>query len=305
MTNAPFDFRAYLAAKKTVDDRALNRQVLQCLQDHLPQSSPETPLRVLDVAAGIGTMLERLIEWQVLGSVEYTAVDLQSGCIAEAAQRLPTWAEKNGFQVSVEATHVFSFTRPNQQIKLILQTADIFDFVQQQHPTKWDLLIAHAFLDLVDVPTLLPDLLALLKPAGLYYFTINFDGETIFLPPVNPPLDDQIVTRYHAAMDEDHVANLHEGGTRTGRHLIQHLLAAGTRLIRAGSSDWVVYPQDGKYPAQEAFFLHCIIKAIEHRLQSRTTPDLPPWLEARHTQIERGELIYIAHQLDFFGRRQP
>jgi hypothetical protein len=26
------------------------------------------------------------------------------------------------------------------------------------------------------------------------------------------------------------------------------------------------------------------------------------WIEVRHAQIERGELVYIAHQLDFAGR---
>jgi hypothetical protein len=25
------------------------------------------------------------------------------------------------------------------------------------------------------------------------------------------------------------------------------------------------------------------------------------WIAERHAQIERGELVYIAHQLDFFG----
>ncbi len=38
-------------------------------------------------------------------------------------------------------------------------------------------------------------------------------------------------------------------------------------------------------------------------------PDLDPlrfqqWITERHAQIERGELIYIAHQLDYLGEYQ-
>jgi hypothetical protein len=29
--------------------------------------------------------------------------------------------------------------------------------------------------------------------------------------------------------------------------------------------------------------------------------DFDRWIAARHAQIERGELIYVAHQLDFMG----
>jgi hypothetical protein len=40
----------------------------------------------------------------------------------------------------------------------------------------------------------------------------------------------------------------------------------------------------------------------------RQTPGLDPerfdaWIAKRHVQIDAGELVYIAHQLDFLGRR--
>ena len=40
-----------------------------------------------------------------------------------------------------------------------------------------DVLIANAVLDLVDVPAVLPGLLQLLAPGGVYWFTINYDGD--------------------------------------------------------------------------------------------------------------------------------
>ena len=50
----------YLAAKKSVDDRALNWQVWQHLVAALPRATPQQPLRILEVGAGIGSMVERL-----------------------------------------------------------------------------------------------------------------------------------------------------------------------------------------------------------------------------------------------------
>ena len=42
----------YLAAKKSVDDRALNWQVWQRLVAALPRATTEQPLRILEVGAG-------------------------------------------------------------------------------------------------------------------------------------------------------------------------------------------------------------------------------------------------------------
>src|SRR5260370_37157508 len=53
----------YLAAKKSVDDRALNWQVWQRLVTALPRATPQQPLRILEVGAGIGNMVERLGAW--------------------------------------------------------------------------------------------------------------------------------------------------------------------------------------------------------------------------------------------------
>jgi hypothetical protein len=166
-------------------------------------------------------------------------------------------------------------------------------------------LIAHAFIDLVNVPTTLPALFSLLRPGGLFYFTIVFDGATILQPEIDPAFDAQIERLYHQTMDQRLVNGQPSGDSRTGRHLFHHLQATGAELLAAGSSDWVVYPDLNGYPGDEAYFLHFIIHTIHHALIDH--PDLDPnrftnWLNKRHAQIEAGELVYIAHQLDFLGR---
>ena len=67
-----YPFTRYLAAKKSVDDRALNRQVLADLRRLVPSPSAH----VLEIGAGLGTMAARLLEWQVLRSGVYTLLDV-------------------------------------------------------------------------------------------------------------------------------------------------------------------------------------------------------------------------------------
>jgi len=301
-----YSFTRYLAAKKTIDDRALNRHVWNTLRQALPDATQETPLRVLEIGAGIGTMVERVLEQNLLTHATYTALDARADNIAEARHRMSQWAINQRFSKTAEEHNRIRLHRGAQNISLTLETIDVFDFItREQNRRTWDLLIAHAFVDLVDVPTTLPSLLSLLKPDGLFYFTIVFDGGTILQPEIDPSFDAYLERLYHQTMDSRQVDGKPSGDSQTGRHLFQHLRNAGAELLAAGSSDWVVYPGPDGYPADEAYFLHFIIDTMLTALTDH--PDLIPdqltgWIDHRHRQIENEELVYIAHQLDFLGR---
>ena len=66
-----YSFPRYLLSKQSVDDRALNKDVLSALKANLP----EEPLTIIEVGGGIGTMLTRLLRWEVIAKVDYTLVD--------------------------------------------------------------------------------------------------------------------------------------------------------------------------------------------------------------------------------------
>jgi len=77
-------------------------------------------------------------------------------------------------------------------------------------------------------------------------------------------------------------------------------------LLEAGASDWVVFPRNRGYPGEEAYFLHVIVEMVSGAVAASgevEAPALQAWTTQRHAQIERGELVYLAHQLDFVGRR--
>ncbi|MFA5111141.1 MAG: class I SAM-dependent methyltransferase [Desulfobaccales bacterium] len=298
------DYIRYLAAKQGLDDRSLNRQVWDHLAQALRERTDAAPLRVLEVGCGIGTMLERLLTGGLLTRAAYTGIDVQAEFIREARRRLQAYAHARGAGIT-EDGEVLVLKNARQEVRVTLEAVELADFLnREQGNTTWDVLLAHAFLDLIDLPTVLPRLLALLVTGGLFAFTLNFDGATIFEPVIDPDLDRRIMTLYHHTMDSRRHRGVAAGSSLTGRRLFQHLKEAGATVAAAGASDWVVFPGPAGYPGDEAYFLHCIIDTVAQALHGHPELDrglLKPWLAARHRQIDSCELIYIAHQLDVMG----
>lgn len=290
-----YSFSRYLLAKQSVDDRALNKDVLSALRANLP----DQPIRIIEVGAGIGTMLRRLVRWDVIRQCEYVLVDEMAENIEYASGWIPQWATEAGLGVERSGENFLRVFGHSHNIRIHLEQADAFDFVQKnQEPA--DLLIAHAFLDLLPMPESLQKLLSLTK--GPAWLTINFDGVTTFEPIVDIALDEQIEQLYHRTMDTRQTG----GDSRSGRHLFGHLRSANAEILAAGASDWVVHAVNGKYPDDEAYFLHFILHFFEESLEGHpelNTRAFSRWVQERRAQIERGELVYIAHQMDFLVKR--
>ena len=290
------DYARYLAAKTTVDDRALNWHVLAELRRLMPAGAP----RVLEVGAGLGTMVARLMDWGVVGAGEYVLLDADRRLLDCSRRWLRDWAAARGLRSDLlpDGLQV-------GDLRVRLVHAELGRYLEAAHRAPADVLIANAVLDLVDVPAVLPGLLRLLVPGGVYWFTINYDGESIFEP--GHPHDDQIMRAYHHDMDERVRYGRPAGESRTGRRLFRYLRAAGAPALAAGSSDWVVSAgPNGNYPGDEAYFLTSILNTMHNALRNRPDQvepaDLADWLAERRRQLAVGELVYIAHQLDFVGR---
>src|SRR5580693_2671976 len=295
-SSATSGYARYLAAKTTVDDRALNQQVRTELCRLMPAGAP----RILEVGAGLGTMVARLLDWRVVAAGEYVLLDADRQLLDCSRRWLSDWAAAQGVRGDLlpDGLQVGA-------LRVRLVHAELGDYLEAAHGELADVLIANAVLDLVDVPAVLPGLLRLLVPGGVYWFTINYDGETIFEP--GHPLDDQVMRAYHRDMDERIRYGRPAGDSRTGRRLFHYLRDASAPALAAGPSDWVVSAgPDGNYPGDEAYFLRSILSTIQNALRSREDwvdpANLADWLAARGRQLAAGELVYIAHQLDFVGR---
>ena len=249
------EFAHYLAAKRTVDDRALNRRVLDRLRNELPDRPA-----IADIGAGIGTGLERLEAWGVVSDPGYTAVDPNAELLASVGR---------GDRAS----------------------ATLADFAADpSNHARFDLVIAHALLDIVPLDDAVEQLTSLARSGGLLYLPITYDGETIFEPAHDD--DASVLESYHRAMDVG-------GDSRAGRKLLRALERARLEVLEVGSSDWIVRATDGSYPDDETFFLEQILTMFERTVGERADA----WVAERRAQVERGELLFIAHQLDYLARK--
>jgi SAM-dependent methyltransferase len=302
-----YDFIDYLVAKKTIDDRSLNCIVWGRLQGALADHETQECLRVLEIGSGIGTMIERMATGPLMHrSSQYTAVDINPDCTRAARRRLSRWAKRLGFAVirETEASHLLE--AGDTRIRVDLITGDAYALLSEAAPGSCDLLLAHAFMDLVDIQSLLPGIMRFLKSDGLLFLSLNFDGDTVLLPAIAPEFDDRVIHRYHRSMDERIVDGRQAGDSRTGRRLLMKLIQRRNEILAAGASDWIVYPRRRRYPMGESYFLHHIVHTIDEELAHH--PEIDPdhfkaWIAKRHVQIENGELVFMAKHIDILARK--
>ncbi len=281
----------YLKAKAAVDDDALNARVYDALAQGI--NDMERPLRVIELGAGVGSTFRRLFERELLSSGEYVMVDHENESLAEASRAAEAiLGSSNQTGLSVDSV-----------------VADAVAYLQEQAESAQlaDVIIAQALVDLLNVSEFLETAANALRPGGLLYLPITLDGENVFEPVTNAVLNARVVDTYHRTMDDRRTPNgLPTGGRRAGRALLGEIPQAGLEIAAAGSSNWVVYPQDGGYPQDVAYFLHHIINFVWEALNEHGivfNVGLEEWVAERHMQIEHGELVYIARQLDVLARK--
>ena len=197
------DHATYLDAKRALDDRSLNRDVLDRFAAELPPE-PE----ILEVGAGTATMVERLVDWGVIDGGRWVAVDAHEAALARGEERIGSGVGG----VDVE-----------------LRVADAFEFAREAASAgrRFDAVVGCAFFDVVDAA---PAVDALAEAAPIAYAPITYDGETRFAPP--DPDDDAVLDRYHR-----HMREFRPGGPDGAASLARE----GT-VIAEGPSPWAIDP---------------------------------------------------------------
>ncbi|MDQ2049117.1 class I SAM-dependent methyltransferase [Natronolimnohabitans sp. A-GB9] len=300
---------AYLAAKRTVDDRALNRHTFDRFANEL--ATREEPVRIVELGAGVGTMIGRLVTRDALPDrVSYRAVDRDPACIDYARERVPEWVAAAGYEIEAKhrdrpGTTTFVARDDDRRLEITLETADGFAI-----DDRADAVLGAAFFDLVDLETAIPAVEDLLAPDGVLYAPITFDGGTSFAP--RDPLDERLERWYHRHMDE-----IRDGGSsRAGQALLTTLPARGWDVLAAGGSDWVVRPAGGAdegdgdgmgYPARERVVVSHLLETIENATAAFVPDRLDAdertrWLERRRCELAADELVAVAHNLDVLAR---
>jgi SAM-dependent methyltransferase len=288
----------YLAAKREIDDRALSQSVWRKLRRRLRQADRRGPLAVIEMGGGIGTMFDRVLDWALTPHLRYTLIEANRDYLAEFQSRLKPLPF-----ISTDSENRYHGQAPSGvTFALEMSCDDIYAAIDDPNMFfRYDLVMAHAVMDLVNIPETLNGFQRLLRPGGLLYLTLNYDGVTCFLPQWEPRFEEMLVSRYHLSMDNRIIGGRLSGSSQSGRQLILHLLSAKLPLIAVGNSDWIVFPQDGGYTRGEAFFLEMIVHTIERQSQQDGAVDhykLAQWAKHRITQIAAGELIFMARNID-------
>jgi len=285
-----FFHERYLYAKRTVDDRAIDRGVFDRLREELGGGES---LSAIEIGCGVGTGFTRFADWGLFptgSAVEYVGVDRRPETVSRAREHVVGWAERAGHAVDLDGDAIrvgtgdrsFSVRFVADDARSVLADA-----------TDVDVLIGQAIFDLLDLERALSRCLSALRSGGLLYAPITFDGLTAFEP--GHPLDEQVLTRYHASMDD------RAGHSETGRRLLSALPGSGAEVLAAAGSDWVVFPP---YSADEAYFLVHLTEFVRRELvDGDLGEDVERWVETRRSQIDREELVFLAHNLDLLARR--
>jgi hypothetical protein len=241
-------------------------------------------VRIVEVGAGTGTMVDRLVRWRLVGHgrpATIVAVDEDGDAIA-AAER--AYAHRRG-----------ALARAGVAVDFVCSTlAD----VAQREAGRFDLVVAHHVLDLLRLDEAVPQAQALAAPGGMFWFTLTFDGRTRWLPPLDRRLDATIEARYHASMDErDRTRH-----SQAGRRLAAAIEAVGGAVAVAGASWWRIVPSASGYRAGERVVLETILAFHGAELAG----NLPSaqwewWLRERKAQLAAGRLGLLVRHRDVAG----
>jgi hypothetical protein len=135
-----------------VDDRALNRGVFEALAQALgPRREAGAPA-FLEMGCGIGAMVERLWDWGLLAQADYTASISPPNISPRPGRAWRPLPGKKGAEVSETGENGLCSPAPTSPSGSPWKALDIFDFAAREGGrAAWDVLLAQAFLDLVDL----------------------------------------------------------------------------------------------------------------------------------------------------------
>lgn len=279
------DFSIYLQSKWKLDSKSLHPRLLGELKEYI-----RSGMQILDLGAGNGAMLNRL--FRELEDCEYHALDMNPALLEEInTASLP------------------------KRMKLQTVAADAQEFLNECSAESYDVIISHMFLDLVNIPEIMPQIRRNLKPGGWGYFSMVYDGNSRFFP--SHPMDSHVMGLYNGSMKDSR-----RDGSRAGRELLQYCSKdAGLEVLDAGASDWMIVPRQEGYADGEWYvlsslleFFHQVLSENEGKAElaphgdesgtdigsSRTLMD---WLTTRRAQLDAHTLGFANSQVDLLVRR--
>ena len=281
----PVAFADFLQAKFALDERSLNREVRAAFLDAL-RSLPQ--IHCLDVGAGTCATLRRLLNSELTTPLSLTALDRDPALLDIARQEAAGWLQDKRLAAIRFASVELKDYRPDR---------------------LYNVITAHAFLDLAPLPQALRLFAAWLQPGGYLYASINYDGDTALLPVYDDAdFEARLLEHYNHTMEQRRVDGQATGGAYCGRRLHGLLPEYGFDILAHGSSDWNIAPVLGEYRDGDSVCLKALLEMIYGEGQRSGLfhqDQLDRWRENRLRLLQQRRLGLIIHQLDLLGRYNP
>jgi SAM-dependent methyltransferase len=300
---AGIDFADYLEAKAALDERSLNAGVLRACIDHIRLHQPL--LRWLDAGTGTGAMVRRLLRSGIPASLSITALDRDPNLLEAASAKLAAQLERDDYRTRRDHRSIAA-QNARQRITIDLPCGDLLHLASDAR-MQFDLITAHALIDVVPLQSAVARIQNWLAPGGLFYATLTYDGDTRLFPSyADPEFETTLLAHYDASMEQRRVNGEATGGADAGRRLHAILSQTGFDMIACGRSDWNVTPCDGRYRDRDADVLRALLGYMRGEGEREPLIDrgkLARWHAARHAAIDRAELGIIVRHVDVLASR--
>jgi SAM-dependent methyltransferase len=306
---AAIDTLAYLEAKFCLDSAGLNRRVLRRFRRRL--EGFESP-RLLDLGTGTGAMLRRCLAMNLKGSPLLVGIDKDADSLALARDKIAALPGHPG------AMPAAAESPGTPRIRLL--RLDLVKAALQKNPQtglaagSFDCVTAHALMDLLPLEPVIDWAWFLLRPGGLFYASLNYEGLTRFLPAgAHRDFEAALLEDYDRSMDERRVAGLSSGGSRSGSRLRLALAGQGFRLLACGRSDWKVRPrrlEAGCSGGEESTLLRTLLTMVYREALKRPDfrkrrSELESWYASRMREVRERRLGVRVRHLDVLGVKAP
>jgi 2-polyprenyl-3-methyl-5-hydroxy-6-metoxy-1,4-benzoquinol methylase len=293
----PLAFADFLQAKFALDERSLNREVRGAFLDAL-HSLPQ--IQCLDVGAGTCATFRRLLNAGLTPPLALTALDCDPALLDFAREEAAAWLRAVDLEPHMEESAIL--TQGERLMAIRFVASDLKDYWPDR---QYNVITAHAVLDIVPLPDSLRLFAAWLQAGGYLYASINYDGETALLPVYSDAaFEARLLGHYNDTMERRRVDGQATGGAYCGRRLLGLLPALGFDILAYGSSDWNITPFLGKYRDGDAVCLAALLELIGAEGQSGAfrRDQLDRWREDRLRFLRQRRLGLIVHQLDLLAR---
>jgi len=282
----PVAFADYLAAKFALDERSLNCEVRGAFLDGL-QRLPH--IECLDVGAGTGATLRRLLQSELSTPLSVTLLDRDRDLLEQARARLAGWLQAWAMPPAIRfVAEALNDYRPDR---------------------RYNVITAHAFLDIMPLTQALRLFSGWLQPGGYLYASLNYNGETVLADAYeNGAFESQLLDYYNHTMETRRVDGQVTGGAYCGQRLTALLPEFGFRVLACGNSDWHIAPLQGRYRDNDAVCLTALLEMIRSEAQRSNLfrrEELDRWHDDRQRRVQERRLAMHVHQTDVLARLEP